>query len=679
MTIEAAIDKAVDGNTIFVLPGDYLEADAGVPTVGVVVDKDLTIEGIGDARVNGGGVRTVMSVLPAVSVTLRNLTLHDGSGEAAGGILIADDAVVEIFDSTVRNNVAVAGVPTLGLFNAGGIHNRGTLTLNNTEILFNIAELPVGSHAYGGGIYNEGTLTMNGSLIAMNNSEELASGLYNAVGASAALVNSMVDDNYLTGGVWNGGTISLIDSTVRGNNVDEPTLFLCAGISNYGELVMTGGVVADNGSPTTLAGICNFEDSSMATISGTQVLQNIGSGVVNYGTMTLEDVEVSEHIRGGVFNYGIMTLSRTRVTLNYSPKGAGIWNVRGEIMIEESTISENEATMWGGGLQNNADAAMLIVDSTITGNSATIRGGGLFIAGPAETKLINTTVSGNLAPEGAGIANNGEISLEFVTITDNNAHGISSVNIGVTHMLSSIIAENGTADCFGTDYLTLGHNLDSDGTCSLDVILDDLPSTPPLLGPLAANGGPTMTHALLPASPAVNAGASGADCPSEDQRSVARPQGIACDIGAFELEEELIPPAPMETEERRPTPTATSTPEAEESPRAKAIMNANCREGPHKDYKITGALMEGETSQIDGRNQDDTWLWILNPSAYGHCWISIATVEVLGDISPLPIVAAPPKPEPEQEGCFVYGQTTADLICVVPCPQDAKPGGPCTP
>jgi len=54
-----------------------------------------------------------------------------------------------------------------------------------------------------------------------------------------------------------------------------------------------------------------------------------------------------------------------------------------------------------------------------------------------------------------------------------------------------------------------------------------------LLGPLAANGGPTPTHALLLGSPAFGAGTN-TGCPATDQRGIVRPQGILCDIGAFE-------------------------------------------------------------------------------------------------------------------------------------------------
>ncbi|MEP6896755.1 MAG: choice-of-anchor Q domain-containing protein, partial [Chloroflexota bacterium] len=54
-----------------------------------------------------------------------------------------------------------------------------------------------------------------------------------------------------------------------------------------------------------------------------------------------------------------------------------------------------------------------------------------------------------------------------------------------------------------------------------------------LIGPLVDNGGPTLTHALLPGSPAIDAGDDAA-CSAVDQRGIARPQGAHCDIGSYE-------------------------------------------------------------------------------------------------------------------------------------------------
>jgi hypothetical protein len=79
---------------------------------------------------------------------------------------------------------------------------------------------------------------------------------------------------------------------------------------------------------------------------------------------------------------------------------------------------------------------------------------------------------------------------------------------------------------------SLGHNLFTDSPA---ITLDptDLLDTDPLLAPLADYGGPTLTHALLPGSPAIDSGAAVPGL-ATDQRGVARPQGAAPDIGAFE-------------------------------------------------------------------------------------------------------------------------------------------------
>ena len=79
-----------------------------------------------------------------------------------------------------------------------------------------------------------------------------------------------------------------------------------------------------------------------------------------------------------------------------------------------------------------------------------------------------------------------------------------------------------------------GYNLDTDGSCNL-IATGDLSNVDDAgLGALADNGGDTMTHALLPDSPAIDAGT--ATCSVDtDQRGVARPQSSACDIGAYEL------------------------------------------------------------------------------------------------------------------------------------------------
>ena len=102
---------------------------------------------------------------------------------------------------------------------------------------------------------------------------------------------------------------------------------------------------------------------------------------------------------------------------------------------------------------------------------------------------------------------------------------------------NSIVSGGGPDNCFTPSQLdspitSQGHNIDSGVTCGFTAS-GDMSSTGPLLGPLADNGGPTRTRALLLGSPAIDT-ADNAVCPATDQRGVARPQLAACDIGAFE-------------------------------------------------------------------------------------------------------------------------------------------------
>ena len=139
--------------------------------------------------------------------------------------------------------------------------------------------------------------------------------------------------------------------------------------------------------------------------------------------------------------------------------------------------------------------------------------------------LTNTTVTGNSSPSGGGIRRDGGLTTLTNTTIANNASG---------------------GDCSGA-MTSLGHNLDGDGSCSLSVASGDLPSTDPLLGPLANNGGPTFTHALLDGSPAIDSGYDSVLDPPHnlftDQRGPGFPrlQRAHVDIGAYEAEVFSVP------------------------------------------------------------------------------------------------------------------------------------------
>jgi Ca2+-binding RTX toxin-like protein len=159
--------------------------------------------------------------------------------------------------------------------------------------------------------------------------------------------------------------------------------------------------------------------------------------------------------------------------------------------------------------------------------------------------LKDTTVSGGNTTDGGGVANSyGTVTLTNSTVSGNSAGrqggGVFTINGGTFNLANTILANSPSGgDCFNSATLNpSGVNLVEDGSCG-----SSFPAgTDPNLGPLANNGGPTQTHALLAGSPAIDAVTDGS-CPppNEDQRGVARPQDgdgdtfADCDIGSFEV------------------------------------------------------------------------------------------------------------------------------------------------
>jgi hypothetical protein len=205
----------------------------------------------------------------------------------------------------------------------------------------------------------------------------------------------------------------------------------------------------------------------------------------------------------------------------------------------------------GGGIYNTGEA--VLKSSTVSGNHAvTGDGGGL---NSATATLTNSTISGNFAALTGGGFRAVVLSLNSATVTDNHAHtggGIFLVSGGTSSVHNSIIAGNfvdlaGTGPDLSGAFTSAGHNLIGIGAGSIGFVNGvngDIVGTPdnpidPKLGPLANNGGPTRTHALLPGSPAIDHG-DNSDAPTTDQRGQARIKdgdgngSRVIDIGAFE-------------------------------------------------------------------------------------------------------------------------------------------------
>jgi len=225
---------------------------------------------------------------------------------------------------------------------------------------------------------------------------------------------------------------------------------------------------------------------------------------------------------------GVATVTNSTITNNIATSSAltGVGNGGGiscswcTLTISNSTISNNSAngTAWGvgGGILKTGSPTMTITNSTISGNSTTFHGGGIYAQDNGVTTITNSTITNN----SAGVSSGG-----IYLRVNGGANGIQLKNTIVSNLQAGLNC--GSNGGMITDQ---GWNIASDNSCNL-IQATSLAATNPLLGPLAYNGGPTKTHALLAGSPAINAGNT-ATAPTTDQRSKPR-NGIA-DIGAYE-------------------------------------------------------------------------------------------------------------------------------------------------
>jgi hypothetical protein len=256
---------------------------------------------------------------------------------------------------------------------------------------------------------------------------------------------------------------------------------------------------------------------------------------------------------GGVFNNaGVLSLTNCTVTGNSATAvGGGVFNGSGSVSsLTNCTVTGNSAP-YGGGVDN--DGTMSMTNCTVSGNSASAAGGGVFNFGGtmATLTLTNCTVSGNSANGGGGVYNGGGGGgggTATLTLTNSIVAGNTVTNSTTANDISGsspVAGSNNVIGTGGSGGLTNGTNGNQVGVSVSAVGL----------APLANNGGPTQTIALLPGSPALGGvPANAPNTPATDQRGLPRNTALATDVGAFQTQP--TPPAPSTP---APVPPAISS------------------------------------------------------------------------------------------------------------------------
>ena len=267
-----------------------------------------------------------------------------------------------------------------------------------------------------------------------------------------------------------------------------------------------------------------------------------GGGIANEGSLTLRSGAVEDCITDLFWDDS-----------NGPVGGSGVYNA-GEMLIVDTTVSDNNGNHTrGGGILNASTATLTLESSTVSGNLVGVDngdGGGAGIKNDGEMRIVNSTISNNEASglfssSGGGIANSGRVALIYSTVAANEAQSADAIgNYQDAYLEVSASIVDGECGEFASQgseatWVSNGYNVESPGhSCKFEdptdqtrVIAEDLD-----LGPLERNGGSTQTHALGAASVAIDVISESQCHVDADQRGQPRPSGVACDVGAFEAQ-----------------------------------------------------------------------------------------------------------------------------------------------
>lgn len=436
-TLRYAVAHAGNGDTILLTPAIH---GAGITlTQGELLlgQQGLTIKSVGNAPVtiSGGGSSRVFEVAGGADVTLSNVLITGGNGQAGagilnrphedrgGGILVDELSTLTIKSSIVTNNsTAVLG---------GGIADYGTLLVNNSTVSDN--------HALG--TYGGGIAVFSGAPFSA------------PFAAKLAVSDSTVSDNTA---LQNGGGITGVSSTITLNNCsvteNSSQQFAGGGLNNHGgTFTVTDSVVANNTANGYGGGIQNYIGSTL-TVSHSEIYGNSAGNA------------------GGIDNSGTLTLCYSQLTHNttshYGLGGAILNENSGTVSMVHDLLTENTAGSGGGAIYSAGNITMS--DSTLSSNSAQGGGAGGAIVNGGTMAVNHSVLSHNSAYYGGAVDNFGTMTIVASEISYNSAeNGGGIINFGMLTIRESQICQN-IAAAFYDDGTPIGGGIDNEqGTVTL--------------------------------------------------------------------------------------------------------------------------------------------------------------------------------------------------------------------
>jgi hypothetical protein len=537
--VSPSIAQANVGSAPTSAPPALVASSAGL-TVAVGATVDFQVEAIGSPPLvyqwlfNG---TTAIAGATSSVLSLTNLQLTQAGAYSATvtnlyGAVTSAPALLQVFPSGI---VVTNSEADLRAVMAGG----GTVTF-----------------ACDGTITLASTITIAASTVLDGSGHQVTISGGNAVrvfevptNATLALVNLTIAngaaygaDEGTGGAIFNSGT-AIVDLCIFTGNLASGADAAEAGVVMGGSGM--GGAVYNDGTGTLVVKRSTFSGNRVSGGAGAPVDSGwggdgMGGAIFNQGTLWLESSTLQDNVAsGGAGGSGPNGQPWMDIATDGGQGGEGGTGAGGALYNAGSAIAVNstfdEDTGRGGGGGAGGTGGSGIYGNGNGGAGGTGGNGfGAVYGAAGGLYLTNCTLAFNWASGGGG----GEGGAGGTSGTAGPGYpgpaGSSGVGAGGGisggFLINTLLATNG-GNCSGS-VTDGGHNLSSDGTCNFTNI-GSMNNTDPKLGPLANNGGPTLTMALLPGSPAIDAGNTSL-APATDQRGFPRPAGLAADIGAFE-------------------------------------------------------------------------------------------------------------------------------------------------
>ena len=357
-----------------------------------------------------------------------------------------------------------------------------------------------------------------GAIMAENNS-----GVYIK---NSTIQNSRTNDGYAGGAIlsFDIGTafpaVTIIDSVIQDNTSTY------GAINTVGKLVINNSIIQNNvaqfGGGLSVGGLTEITETIITGNGGDDGSISHGGGL--YMTASAE-----------------VTVTRGEISYNNVTVGGGIENDGGELTLQDVTLNNNYAG-YGGGIYNTGYAYLF--GSTLYDNIAESEGGG--VSNTGTMVVTNSTFDENESLSGKAAYNSGALVFKHATIWafgfDNYPVIVNDSNFDpFLYFYSTFVGANTGYLCSGAPAKVSNfslYNLNNNSCSWLTGAGNILSDESGLLWFLKDNGGPTLTSLPTKDSPAIDGGKCEA---TVDQRGIARPQGVACDIGAVEVEVVIQP------------------------------------------------------------------------------------------------------------------------------------------